>query len=285
MIIVLATHILAQATQLNPKVKVTPEIIQRIETVEKEFSELNIVDFLAHLNLDKLDKLKNDFWFYRYTVKVNSEEASLISELGIPNEDESFSSGEVVERIKYNVNRTRMGGKSDKVVINKFVDLILKFNPAFDAMIADRQKSAAKQQAVEAAKNEKIRAEQDKIYNSPPCQKVNKFVEFCDNRKNLTEAQFQFDREKKLDARSGTQNLANTRHYTSVIMAIEDQVNKTSGALNKIKYSTPKQSDCEIRKIEDDAGLRFAYSEKTNKIVKELKKKNCQIDNWQPQDY
>lgn len=273
------------SVRFNKRIKVTPEVVERIDQIEKRFDGLNVDEFLSKMNLSELDALKNDFIYYRNTMKLTSDDELSVAEIGIPDYSESFSSGEVRERIKYEQSRPKYSNKSDKPVLIKFKELMNKFIPAFDVVVAEQQKVEAEKSKIENAKAAKIRTEEDKVYNAPPCQKVNRFVEYCDNKKNLTEVQFQFNREKKLNARSGTENTANIRHYTNVMMSIEDQVSKTLNAFNKIKYSSPKQGDCEIRKIEDDSGLRFAYSEKTNKIVKELKKTNCQVDNWQPQDY
>ena len=144
----------------------------------------------------------------------------------------------------------------------------------------------------EAKKQEKDFAEQktkedqaEKISNSPACLKISKFYEYCEIKKNRDTTKLAYEKEKVLNNRSGTVNLANIRGYTRALISLDDQLNKASSEFSKIKSPGFDLNNCTLKKIDDENGLRYVLNDKTISLIKSYKSKSCQNNNWEPDGY
>ncbi len=167
--------------------------------------------------------------------------------------------------------------KLEKEKINSLVEQMkgLKSEKDNQELIAKKeladQEAAAKKEEQERLIAEKNAALLDAKLKSPACNAVRTYLNYCDSAAHLKALQDRESQMLRINARSGTENLAEKRALAAAIVRAEDQLQASKLKLQRTK-STLTIADC---KLEKDSATGWRNSESLRLKVEKVSKNDC----------
>lgn len=280
-----------EADRIKEIDKLNPDVVKNLTEIEKKFEELDVDKFLASGNIAEIDGLKNDFYKYQNLAQqldgargtsrtmrtyISPNDTLTFINIRQPSEQESFGDGQTLSALRGSLSRSSEENLAKNVVLRKYKLLLFRVAPALDKIAEAKRIEREKNEMVTQALNEKERQRHDKVLASPNCEKVAKLNDYCVLKMGEAKVKKAYEYEKKLNMKSGTQNLSNIRAYTANLMEYQRRIAQLKKEFFSIKSSVISLDECNY--IWNSEFQDNVYSPKLVTKLKAAFKNYCEVD-------
>lgn len=171
-------------------------------------------------------------------------------------------------------NCTAIGDKQFDHMMSLFVFGIKKLSEMRQPIYDKIQKKLDEEEKL----RKQAESEKEKKLNSPNCNKIAKFEEYCGRKRGEASMKVAFENEKKLNSRSGTVRPAAMRGYNAELMNYENQLTQIKKEFNSIKSSVISLNDCQVVRNKEVDVIDFLFTPKLVARLKAAFKKYCDVE-------